>query len=125
MQGQFLLDTGAYGAMIDLAVAQSLELAPQGLRQIHGIHGYGRLELYIGRRALPAHDGEGHRKDYVTDIECVAVPGLCAKNREQGVEIVGILGRQFLGGAHLTIDGAVGAVNLVLPEREHPLSAKI
>ena len=69
MQGQFLLDTGAYGAMIDLAVAQSLELAPQGLRQIHGIHGYGRLELYIGRRALPAHDGEGHRKDYVTDIE--------------------------------------------------------
>ena len=43
MPGEFLLDTGAYGAMIDLDVAMELHLADRGTREIHGIHGYGSL----------------------------------------------------------------------------------
>ena len=41
IRGEFLIDTGAYGAMIDLAVAEMLPLSPLGTRAVHGIHGYG------------------------------------------------------------------------------------
>src|SRR5687767_11643280 len=44
VRGEFLIDTGAYGAMIDLAVAESLQLRLQGSREVHGIHGYGWLQ---------------------------------------------------------------------------------
>ncbi|MGH7874568.1 MAG: hypothetical protein ACREQO_20430, partial [Candidatus Binatia bacterium] len=44
IRGEFLIDTGAYGAMIDVEVAEALQLTLQGTREIHGIHGYGRLQ---------------------------------------------------------------------------------
>ena len=39
--GEFLIDTGAYGPMIDADVALSLNLSARGMREVHGIHGYG------------------------------------------------------------------------------------
>src|SRR5512139_3066233 len=56
MPGEFLIDTGAYGAMIDLDVAMSLQLAVRGTREIHGIHGYGSLQQYLAKLVLPAKD---------------------------------------------------------------------
>ena len=106
------MDTGAYGAMIDEEVAESLQLSLQGSREVHGIHGYGRLPQFVGRVSLPALDERGQSTLFTTVIECVAVPSLSAKNREHGVEVIGILGRTFLRGSRLTIDGVGGRVEL-------------
>jgi aspartyl protease len=113
-RGEFLIDTGAYGAMIDLDVAEALQLPSQDSREIHGIHGYGRLTQFFARISLPAFDNGGSRTVFVRTLECVAVPLLSAKNREHGVEIIGILGRMFLRGSHLSIDGVSGRVELAI-----------
>ena len=111
-RGEFLLDTGAFGAMIDLEVAQSLELSIIGTREVHGIHGYGRLQEFRGRITLPASDPADARIIFTSVIDCVGVPSLREKNREHGVEIVGILGRIFLSRAALQIDGESGRVDV-------------
>jgi hypothetical protein len=111
-RGEFLIDTGAYGAMIDLDVAELLQLPLQGSREVHGIHGYGRLRQFFARISLPALDEEGSRTVFTTKLECVAVQSLGAKNREHGVEVIGILGRMFLRGSRLSIDGVSGRVDL-------------
>jgi hypothetical protein len=112
IRGEFLIDTGAYGAMIDLEIAEALSLTLQGTREVHGIHGYGRLQQYLGRVSLPAFDAEGRRTAYSVVIECVGVPALRDKNREHGADIIGILGRMFLGNSRLVIDGATGRIEL-------------
>lgn len=111
-RGELLIDTGTYGAMIDLDVAELLQLPLQGSREVHGIHGYGWLQQFLGRVSLPALDDGGSRTVFTAVVECVAVPSLSAKNREHGVEVIGILGRMFLRGARLTIDGLSGRVEL-------------
>lgn len=116
IRGEFLIDTGAYGAMIDLEIAEALGLELQGTREIHGIHGYGRLHQYLGRVSLPAVDAEGCRTVYSTVIECVGVPSLRDKNREHGTDVIGILGRMFLGQSRLVIDGASGRIELEIPD---------
>jgi hypothetical protein len=116
IRDEFLLDTGAYGAMIDQEIAEALQLTLQGSREIHGIHGYGRLQQYLGRVSLPAIDSEARRTVYTVIIECVAVPGLRDKNREHGADVIGILGRMFLRNAFLAIDGVAGSIELKLDE---------
>jgi hypothetical protein len=111
-RGKFLLDTGAYGAMIDLDVAESLQLRLHGSREVHGIHGYGWLQQFLGRVSLPAFDHSGKSTLFTTVVECVAVPSLSAKNREYDVEVIGILGRMFLRDSRLIIDGIGGRVEI-------------
>jgi hypothetical protein len=110
--GEFLIDTGAYGAMIDLDVAEVLRLSPQGTRDVHGIHGYGRLQQYLGRVSLPARDTQGKPAVFTEVIECVGVPSLRDKNREHGADVIGILGRMFLRNSRLTLDSVSGRVEL-------------
>ncbi len=112
LRGEFLIDTGAYGAMIDLDVADALQLSLQGAREVHGIHGYGTLRQFVGRIALPALDELGGRTIFTEVIECVGVPALCEKNRQHGVKVIGILGRLFLRSANLQIDGLTGTIEL-------------
>ena len=112
VRGEFLIDTGAYGAMIDVEVAESLQLSLRGSREVHGIHGYGSLQQFRGRVSLPALDESGNSTVFTRVAECVAVPSLSAKNREHGVEVIGILGRLFLRGSRLTIDAVSGRVEL-------------
>lgn len=114
MPGEFLLDTGAYGAMIDLDVALSLQLAVRGTREIHGIHGYGSLQQYLARLILPAKDAGGNDCLFEQVMECVAVPSLTEKNREHDARVIGILGRVFLQAAHLEIDGCAGRITLLV-----------
>ena len=114
IKGEFLIDTGAYGAMIDLAVAEMLQLTPLGTRAVHGIHGYGTLQLYLGRVAMPAVDEAGNSALYSTVIECVGVPALREKSFEQRVDVIGILGRLFLRQARVTVDHVSGTLELVI-----------
>lgn len=114
MRGEFLIDTGAYGAMIDLEVAELLQLPMQGSREVHGIHGYGVLQQFFARVSLPAFNGDGNRTFFTTTLECVGVPHLREKNREHGIDLVGILGRLFLRGSRLAIDGQTGRVELAI-----------
>jgi hypothetical protein len=114
MPGEFLLDTGAYGAMIDLDVASSLLLADRGTREVHGIHGYGSLRQYLARLILPAKDDDGKDCLFEQVMECVGVPGLTAKSRENGAQVIGILGRVFLQTARLDVDGSRGRIGLLI-----------
>lgn len=114
MPGKFLIDTGAYGAMIDSDVALSLQLHVRGTREIHGIHGYGLLQQYLAKLVLPAKDPDGKDCFFEQVMECVGVPSLLEKNREHDAQVIGILGRAFLQSAHLEIDGSAGRITLHL-----------
>jgi hypothetical protein len=112
IRGEFLIDTGAYGAMIDFQVAELLSLPRRGTREIHGIHGYGTLQQFVAKVILPAKDSNGRECFFEQVIECVGVPSLSEKSRERNANVIGILGRVFLQGAHLEIDGSNGRVVL-------------
>lgn len=114
IRGEFLIDTGAYGAMIDLAVAEMLALSPRGTRSVHGIHGYGTLQFYLGRVSLPAVDADGRESLYSTVLECVGVPSLREKSFEHRADVIGILGRVFLRNASVTVDNLSGTLELVI-----------
>jgi hypothetical protein len=116
IRGEFLIDTGAFGAMIDIEIAEALGLTLQGTREVHGIHGYGRLQLYLGRVLLPAIDAQGARTVYTAVTQCVGIPSLRDKNREHGADVIGILGRIFLHHAVITIDGVAGKIALNIDE---------
>jgi hypothetical protein len=112
IRGDFLLDTGAYGAMIDLETAELLHLPSQGMRDIHGIHGYGTLQQFVARVILPAKDPDGRECWFEQVMDCIGVPSLREKSREQEADVIGILGRVFLQNARLEIDGVSGYVVL-------------
>ena len=114
MPGEFLIDTGAYGAMIDSDIAFSLQLHVRGTREIHGIHGYGSLQQYLAKLVLPAKDAEGKDCLFEQVMECAGVPSLLEKNREHDAQVIGILGRVFLQSARLEIDGGAGRITLRL-----------
>lgn len=114
IRGSFLLDTGAYGAMIDLAAAELLNLPLRGTRELHGIHGYGRLQEYGAQLFLRAQDANGQLATFATVVDCVGVPSLRERNQKHGVDLIGILGRLFLRHGRLAIDGIAGTVTLTL-----------
>jgi predicted aspartyl protease len=114
VSGEILLDTGAFGAMIDLQVAERLGLPVLGMREIHGIHGYGSLHCYQAQLVLPAQDPAGEPCKFVRIIECVGVPSLIEKNKEHGANLIGIVGRSFLQFVHLEIDGVAGKLKVLL-----------
>jgi hypothetical protein len=118
MAGEFLIDTGAYGAMVDLDIAMSLQLAVRGTREIHGIHGYGSLQLYLARLILPATDTDGNDCFFEQVMECVGVPSLTEKNQEHNARVIGVLGRVFLQAAHLEIDGCAGRIALLIRDSD-------
>lgn len=118
MPGEFLIDTGAYGAMIDRDVAVSLALVVRGTREVHGIHGYGLLQQFFARLTLPAKNADGEDSLFERVVECVAVPGLTEKSLEHDAQVIGILGRLFLQSAYLEIDGCTGRITLLIRDSE-------
>src|ERR1043166_4932429 len=72
--GEFLSHTGAYGPMIDADVALSLNLGVGGMREVHGIHGYGWLQLYLAKLVLPAKDLADKDCFFEQVMECVGIP---------------------------------------------------
>ena len=115
--GEILLDTGAFGAMIDVDAADRLRLPIFGTKEIHGIHGYGSVACYKAKLVLPAKDPIGEDCKFIKIIECIGVPSLTEKNRENGVNVIGIIGRQFLQNVHLEIDGTTGRLKLLVNDR--------
>lgn len=114
--GEILIDTGAFGAMIDDDVADRLRLSVLGTKEIHGIHGYGTVRCYQAKLVLPAQDPLREDGEFTTIIECIGVTSLTEKNREHGVNVIGIIGRQFLQNVHLEIDGATGKLKLLITD---------
>jgi hypothetical protein len=66
---------------------------------------------------LPAQDPIGEDCEFTTIIECIGVPSLTEKNREHGVKVIGIIGRQFLQNVHLEIDGTAGRLKLLVSDQ--------
>jgi predicted aspartyl protease len=116
VSGEILVDTGAFGAMIDVEVADRLSLPMLGVKEIHGIHGYGTVRCYQAKLVLPAKDPIGEDCTVIKTIECVGVPSLTEKNKEHDANLIGILGRKFLQFVHLEIDGATGKLKLLLSD---------
>jgi predicted aspartyl protease len=116
VSGEILVDTGAFGAMIDVEVANRLSLPMLGVKEIHGIHGYGTVRCYQAKLVLPAKDPIGEDCTFIKISECVGVPSLTEKNQEHEANLIGILGRQFLQHVYLEIDGATGKLKLLLSD---------
>jgi predicted aspartyl protease len=114
--GEILVDTGAFGAMIDVEVADRLRLPIRGTKEIHGIHGYGYVSCYQAKLVLSAKDPIGEDCKFIKIIDCIGVPSLTVKNREHGVNVIGIIGRQFLQNVHLEIDGVTGKLKLLITD---------
>ena len=117
VSGEILIDTGAFGAMIDVDVAHRLRLPIFGTKEIHGIHGYGTVSCYQAKLVLPAKNPLGQNCEFTKIIECIGVPSLTEKNREHGVNVIGIIGRQFLQNVHLEIDGITGQLKLLVTDQ--------
>ena len=117
VSGEILVDTGAFGAMIDVEVAHRLGLPIRGTKEIHGIHGYGTVSCYQAKLVLPAKDPIGEDCRFIKIIECIGVPSLTEKNREHGVNVIGMIGRQFLQNVRLEIDGASGKLKLLVTDQ--------
>jgi predicted aspartyl protease len=115
--GEILVDTGAFGAMIDVEVADRLRLPMHGTKEIHGIHGYGSVSSYQAKLVLPAKDPIGEDCTFTAIIESIGVPSLTEKNREHGANVIGIIGRQFLQNVHLEIDGTTGQLKLLVNDQ--------
>ena len=111
-----LIDSGAFGAMIDVEVADRLSLPMIGMKEIHGIHGYGTVRCYQAKLVLPANDAIEEDCKFIKAIECIGVPSLTEKNREHGANVIGILGRQFLQSVYLEIDGTTGKLKLLITD---------
>ena len=62
-------------------------------------------------------DPIGEDCEFTKIIECIGVPSLTEKNREHGVNVIGIIGRQFLQNVRLEIDGATGRLKLLVSDR--------
>jgi predicted aspartyl protease len=116
VRGEILVDTGAFGAMIDDDVAHRLGLPIRGTKEIHGIHGYGTVYCYQAKLVVSAKDSIGEDRKFIKIIECIGVPSLTEKNKEHGVNVIGIIGRQFLQNVHLEIDGATGRLKLIIKD---------
>ena len=91
--------------------------ADSGAKELHGIHGYGTVSCYQAKLILPAKDSTEKDFTFIKVVECVGVPSLTEKNREHGVNVIGIIGRQFLQDVQLEIDGATGGLKLVVSDR--------
>ena len=61
---------------------------------------------------LPAKTASGADDCFEQVIECVGVPALLEKSREQNAQVIGILGRAFLQTACLEIDSKIGRIVL-------------
>lgn len=115
-QGSVLLDTGASGTMIDEATATLLRYPIQGKEEIHGAHGYGTLNKYLGKLALPVVGQSGESLAIGIPTECTGMPQLKERYAGFGVVVVGVLGRNFLQCCHLEIDGLSGRTLLRIDE---------
>ena len=72
------------------------------------------LQVYLVRLVLAANDLEGKECLFEQVIECVGVPALMQKSRENHAQVIGILGRIFLRSALLNIAGSTGTIRLVI-----------
>ena len=95
-----LIDTGAIGNAIDLALAVSLELPAAGRQDIGGVHGVQEAQLYQAQIYIPALD--------FTIYERMAGVRLV----EGGQPYAALLGRTFLRHFTMTYDGPTGLVTL-------------
>ena len=82
IRGEFLIDTGAYGAMIDRETADSLVLPQRGMKRVQGIHGSGRLPQYQAQLILPTESAGGTRSAFTMMLDCIGIPSLRQKNLE-------------------------------------------
>jgi predicted aspartyl protease len=117
VEGCFLIDTGAPSFMIDRSVAEQLGLTSVGHRQRHGVDGFDVLLRYSAHVAFNAIDQMGVVRLLQMPIECDSVPELRAEYRKRGVELIGILGRDFLEFCDMRIDGKSGRITLLVDER--------
>lgn len=102
--------------MIDEEVAFEIGLVSDRTWQVHGAHGSNTSSRYVAKLILPVTDVMGRSVALGMPMECTGIPKLREQHREFGVEVVGILGRNFLQFCQLLIDGEKGEVGVTISE---------
>lgn len=112
VRGKFLIDTGAGGIFVCETVAQKLGLPHQRMSSVHGPTGKASLNQYMAHLQLPAKDAQRRDVLFNAPVECQGVPDLSVNHEAYGIDLIGILGRQFLQFVRLDLNGVTGQVML-------------
>ncbi|SDR10578.1 hypothetical protein SAMN05216569_3119 [Pseudoxanthomonas sp. CF125] len=101
---------------IDQAVAESLSLVSHSKMEVHGVNGMTMASKYIANLTLPVVDGAGRSFAFRFPVDCTGVPDLAKRYARDSINLVGILGRNFLQFCSVTIDGTTGRTSVQIDE---------
>jgi predicted aspartyl protease len=107
--GLALLDTGASLSVIDKALARKLELPSPGAMEWAGVNAHG--ERSVAALRTTHIRVAGHRQLFTLDM--VEVPGI--RETVPGLNVLMLLGWDFLGACTLVCNGPSGMFELTLP----------
>lgn len=116
IEGEFLLDTGSGGAMIDNSVAERLGLPALRKTSVWGAHGRGSLTKYNVCMLLTARQKNGGATRLRMPIECAGAPGLTEGHSKHGTNVIGVIGRNLLQFCDLRINGLTGRISLEIDD---------
>lgn len=111
--GQILVDTGADATCISQNVVDALGLKPSGQSQTFGVHGSQAANLYTAKLYMKIND-QGEETEIFFERSAIAIPNLgqhfhpTARWNGRPINLVGLLGRDFLSLVTMTYDGPKG-----------------
>lgn len=123
VEGYMLVDTGAYSTVIDSDVAKEMGLVPTGRETISGIGGEGLTYKYLAQIFLFV--GDVHGAGVAISLHNEFVSGNIRKLHEMRkltepdgtpIQVIGLLGRDFLKFATLTYKGSDGSWDMHIHE---------
>lgn len=114
-RGAILLDTGADGTSISADVANELGLTPTRMARGFGAGGEHHLPVFLATIGLNIEDPvSGKGTSIAWEQEALGIPSLGAGRRVkcngEDLEIVGLLGRDFLRACRFVYDGTAGTM---------------
>lgn len=116
--GAILIDTGADGTAISASVARELGLRPTRIQQGFGAGGEHQLPVFLATIELEITDPSGASTKIGWEQEALGIPSLGAGRRVicdgESMEIIGLLGRDFLRFCRVVYDGAEGTLEFEL-----------
>lgn len=117
--GHLLVDTGATGTCIALHAAEQLGLKPHATTPNHGAHGEHESQIFLVHFSLAIRDGNGPLLAIEREMSVPAIPDmqlayakLQVQMNGQPLNVIGVLGRDFLRHARMTYDGPRGIVEI-------------
>jgi Aspartyl protease len=118
-KGAILIDTGADGTCISESVARGLGLHPTRSQRGYGAGGEHQLPVFLAAIEIEIKDPASNRATRIGwEQEALGIPSLGAARKVNcdgvDLEIIGLLGRDFLRFCRVVYDGPAGTIEFEL-----------